>query len=270
MTGSLRPVTVIAAFLLLLGCSFSHAAQTLTLSLETPTLGAKQGSSPSTAKQAPKTNTVRVGRVGTVRVSTAYIYKSKSSKARRYATVKADTPLAVVKEEGSWYGVLMTNGTIGWIPRKNVKMTGYELVKAKPDKSRGSLTSRGGTTHFASGSELIRTAMRYSGIPYVYGGTNPARGMDCSAFVRSVFSQHGVKLPRTAREQARTGIPVPFDQLQPGDRLYFACNNPYIDHCGIYAGNGSFVHCSRSRKGVGIDSLASDFYWRSLVTARRS
>jgi cell wall-associated NlpC family hydrolase len=105
---------------------------------------------------------------------------------------------------------------------------------------------------------------------YIYGGTNPATGMDCSAFVRMVFGQYNVKLPRTAREQALVGQTVPFDQLQPGDRLYFSCRNSYIDHCGIYAGNGHFVHCSASRNGVGLDSLASDFFWRSLVVAKRS
>ena len=112
--------------------------------------------------------------------------------------------------------------------------------------------------------------MQYAGVPYVYGGTSTTSGMDCSAFVRSVFGQYGVNLPRTARAQAQVGASVPFDQLQPGDRLYFACKNPYPDHCGIYAGNGYFIHCSARKGGVAIDSLATDFFARSLVTARRS
>ena len=95
-------------------------------------------------------------------------------------------------------------------------------------------------------------------------------GMDCSAFVRMVFGQHGFSLPRTAREQAGVGQTVTVDQLQPGDRLYFSCKNPYIDHCGIYAGGGYFVHCSSSRGGVAVDSLSSSFYWRNLVIAKRS
>jgi len=88
--------------------------------------------------------------------------------------------------------------------------------------------------------------------------------------VRTVFGRLGVTLPRTAREQAGVGQTVAFDQLQPGDRLYFSCKNPYVDHCGIYAGGGYFVHCSSSRGGVAVDSLAADFYWRSLITAKRS
>lgn len=275
---------------LLYACSHSYASETLTISLETPdqtaptdaakasapgvpALSAAPGAKPaqSTETTANDAQTVKVGRVAVVQVPTAGIYRTKSSAGSKYATVKAETPLAVVREEGDWYGVLMVNNEVGWIARDCVKMTGYELVTSRKDLARGQTTSRGGQLTRADLPEtaIIKTAMQYSGVRYVYGGTDPATGMDCSAFVRMVFAQHGVTLPRTAREQALVGQSVPIDQLQPGDRLYFSCKNSYIDHCGIYAGNGYFVHSSRSKNGVGIDSLASDFYWRSLVIARR-
>lgn len=272
------------AVVLVAGPAFA-TDQTLTLTLEAPSLssstGAQTSSSTPAAKQPAKKaeNTgdkVTVGEVGTVCVSIAYLYKSKSSSAGIYTSVKEETPLAIVRNEGDWYGVLMNNGNIGWIPKKNVRMSGYNLVADKSDLSRGSYTSRGGETmrsnalSASGGNELIKTALQYAGVRYVYGGTNPSTGMDCSAFVQMVFRQHGIKLPRTAREQALVGETVPFDQLQPGDRLYFRCKYSYIDHCGIYAGNGYFIHCSVSNKGVGVDSLASDFYWRSLVVAKRS
>jgi len=207
-----------------------------------------------------------------VQVSAAPIYQARSTSAPRFTVVKGDTPLAITREEGNWYGVLMVNGDTGWILRQAVKLTGYDLVAEKPAARRGSLTARGGQAPrpgFVSDG-VVRAALQYSGTRYVFGGNDPDSGMDCSAFVRMVFGQYGVNLPRTAREQAQIGASVPFDQLQPGDRLYFSCKNSYVDHCGIYAGNGYFVHCSSSRNGVAVDSLASDFYWRSLVTARRS
>lgn len=257
----------------------AFASQTLTLSLEEPELSASVSKPPvekpvnsATPKQEPpKENTVTIGRVGMVSVASATIFTAKSYKSKKYAVVKSDTPLAVVKEEGNWLGVLMTNGALGWISTSSVKMTGYELVTQKKDIARGSLVSRGGDPERGSWAErLINAALKYSGVRYVYGGTNPDSGMDCSAFVRMVFKQFGVSLPRTAREQAQIGATVPVDQLEPGDRLYFSCKNSYIDHCGIYAGNGYFVHCSASKKGVAVDSLASDFYWRSLTVAKRS
>lgn len=261
--------------LLAVACSAVYAGQTLTLGLQTPSLGGPSASTPPPAVEKQpeaKKATVKVGRVGLVTAASASIYQSKSSSSRLYANVKAETPLAIVREEDQWLGVLMANGATGWIKTDFVKFIGYDLVSKKSEPSRGAEPSRGMPTNRSgvADSDIIRTAMQYAGVPYVYGGTSPTAGMDCSAFVRSVFSQYGVRLPRTAREQSRVGVDVPGDQLQPGDRLYFACKNPYPDHCGIYAGNGYFVHCSASKKGVAIDSLGKDFFSRSLVAIKRS
>lgn len=267
----------------MLACASAFASQTLTINLETPSLG--KSDPPSTAASATKAattpkatptlgnTTVKIGHVGLVVSPTAVIYQSKSSSSRAYARVKAETPLAITREEdGTWFGVLMANGATGWIKRESVKLIGYDLVAKKSDVDRATATSRSADASrgVLPESSIIRTAMQYAGVPYVFGGTSTASGMDCSAFVRSVFGQYGVNLPRTAREQAQVGSSVPFDQLQPGDRLYFSCKNPYPDHCGIYAGNGYFIHCSSRKRGVAIDTLASAFYARSLVAARRS
>ena len=266
--------------IIILLCSSVNASQTLTLSLETPgldgsaakTASAAKAASAPTEKKAVQKNTVKVGLVGIIQVTSANIYKEKVANGRKYSTVKAETPLAIVKDEGDWYGILMTNGLVGWVAKKNVKLTGYELMSAKPEETRGNTTSRGGQIDRigAWAQQLIEVASRYTGIPYVFGGNNPSTGLDCSAFVQTVYRQFGVKLPRTSRQQAIVGDSIPFDQLQAGDRLYFSCKNSHIDHCGIYAGNGYFVHCSKSRNGVGVDSLSSDFYWRNLVVAKRS
>jgi len=261
-------------------CSSAFCAQELTLNLETPSLGngarsaappAVQSTPPPTTAKSSQPPTVKIGRVGIV-TSSAAIYQSKSASSRLYARVTAQTPLAVIREERDWLGVLMVNGATGWIPSRCVKLIGYDLVAKKSDLDRGSVASRGMSVPRGTmaDTEIIRAAMSYMGVPYVFGGTSPMTGMDCSAFVRSVFKQFGVSLPRTAREQAQVGMGISFDQLQPGDRLYFACKNPYPDHCGIYAGGGYFIHCSASKKGVAVDSLGSGLFARSLVAARRS
>lgn len=256
------------------------AEQTLTLALDPPQLEtSKSATSPQpNAKQAAASaadapnKMPTVGRVGTVQAATATIYRSRSTTGGKFATVKADTPLAIVKEEGDWYGVLMVNGATGWIARSAVKMTSYELVSKKPIFDRSTAVSRGGagSRPGSFGEALIQTALQYEGARYLFGGTDPNKGIDCSAFVRLVFSHYKISLPRTAREQALVGTTVPFDELKPGDRLYFSCKNSYVDHCGVYAGGGYFVHSSVTRGGVAVDSLASDFYWRSLVVAKRS
>lgn len=262
---------------LVFGCAPVFAAQSLTLNLESPTLEQSTSTpvvSSKTTISPPKASgaTVKIGRVGLVSEPTALIYKSRSSSGGVYAKVVANTPLAVTREDDAkWLGVYMVNGATGWVSRSSVKLIGYDLMAKKSDVDRATATSRSAIgSRVLPESDIIRTAMAYAGVPYVYGGTSPVSGMDCSAFVRSVFGKYGVNLPRTARAQAQTGVGIPYDQLQPGDRLYFACKNPYPDHCGIYAGNGYFIHCSSSKKGIAVDALSSEFFSRSLVAARRS
>ncbi len=263
---------------LMLACTCCFAAQSLTLSLETPALSKQGSSSSSAASTTPpppvkkSSDVVKIGRVGLVTAPLAPIYKSRSTSSHVYAKVKAETPLAVTHEQDpDWLGVYMVNGATGWIARGSVKLIGYDLMAKKSDVDRATSASRAGLdTRSLPESDIIRTAMQYAGVPYVYGGTSPVSGMDCSAFVRSVFRQYGVSLPRTAREQAQVGMSVPYENLQPGDRVYFACKNSYPDHCGIYAGNGYFVHCSASKRGIAVDSLGSGLFARTLVAARRS
>lgn len=212
--------------------------------------------------------TVVLGQVGVVAAEKSIVRASRSAKAKRIATVRKNTPVAVVKIVDDWYGVLMNSGDIGWIYREDVDLTEYELVASKSDVA-GITGKTGGDTTALWKSDVVRRALQYTCVYYSFGGTNVSGGIDCSAFVRAVFRQYGVSLPRTAREQAKVGRSVPFNQLQAGDRLYFQCHNPYIDHCGIYAGRGFFVHCSKSRNGVGIDNLGKKPYGGWLVVAKR-
>jgi cell wall-associated NlpC family hydrolase len=99
----------------------------------------------------------------------------------------------------------------------------------------------------------VREAMRYLGLPYLYGGSLPSTGFDCSGFVMYVFAKFGVNLPHFAAYQADLGIPVPFDLLQPGDLVFFG--SP-IHHVGMYAGNGLFIHSPHTGDVIKISVLA--------------
>lgn len=224
--------------------------------------GAPASSPPSTSPaQVPSTQqpeAPKVGQIGVVASPYANIYRDRSRSGRVFSAAKKGTPVAIVSSHPKWYGVLMANGWTGWLESKHIKLTNYLLVASQNPKS------------YAHATSIISTANGYMGVPYIMGGTNPSRGMDCSAFVQQVFARNGISLPRTARTQARVGSPVPLDQIRPGDRLYFSCKNSYIDHCGIYIGGGQFIHCSASHGGVAIDSLAKNYYWQNLITVRRS
>ena len=105
---------------------------------------------------------------------------------------------------------------------------------------------------------IIATGKKYMGVPYVFGGTTPS-GFDCSGFVQYVFNQHGIRIPRLADEQYKLGKSVKTDELIPGDLVFFSTYEPGASHCGIYLGDGQFLHTSSS-KGVRIDRL-DNTYW---------
>ncbi|HEX2092966.1 MAG TPA: C40 family peptidase [Longimicrobiaceae bacterium] len=80
---------------------------------------------------------------------------------------------------------------------------------------------------------------------YLFGGTDPERGFDCSGFTRYLMRALNVQLPRTAEEQARVGREVPREvsRLRVGDLLTFG-RGGRITHVGIYIGDGRYVHAS--------------------------
>jgi cell wall-associated NlpC family hydrolase len=106
---------------------------------------------------------------------------------------------------------------------------------------------------------ILMTAKKYIGVPYSFGGTTP-RAFDCSGYLQYVFAQNGISFPRTADEQYKLGLKASQNQLEAGDLVFFTTYEPGASHCGIYLGNGKFIHASSS-KGVRIDEL-SNSYWQ--------
>ena len=115
-------------------------------------------------------------------------------------------------------------------------------------------------------ARLLNIALRFGGVPYVWGGATPA-GFDCSGFVQYVFGQVGVNLPRTADVQYELGRKVMKTDLQPGDLVFFETYEPGASHDGIYVGDDRFV-AANSGTGVAVAAL-SDPYWSSRYLGAR-
>ena len=129
------------------------------------------------------------------------------------------------------------------------------------DRFTGSVLSR--TSRIAQ--QLTRSAMRFLGVPYVFGGTSTS-GFDCSGYVQHVFAMLGIGLPRTADAQYDAGRPA-VGGPRPGDLVFFDTYGG-VSHVGIYLGHGKFVHASSSH-GVMVSHL-SESYWASrYVGAKR-
>ncbi|HEX5275262.1 MAG TPA: C40 family peptidase [Candidatus Rubrimentiphilum sp.] len=113
---------------------------------------------------------------------------------------------------------------------------------------------------------LTRSALRFLGTPYVFGGTS-GYGFDCSGYVQHVYAMLGVHLPRTADAQYYAGRRT-VGGIRIGDLVFFQTYEPGPSHVGIYLGHGHFAHASSSH-GVMVSSL-SDSYWSArYIGAKR-
>ncbi|MFL5964847.1 MAG: NlpC/P60 family protein [Gaiellaceae bacterium] len=110
--------------------------------------------------------------------------------------------------------------------------------------------------------EAATVAMKYLGVPYVWGGATPS-GFDCSGLVMYVYAQLGISLPHYAAGQYGFGTPVSRDQLQPGDLVFF----DGLSHVGIYIGGGQMVHAPQTGDVVKISPLSE--FGAGYIGARR-
>jgi cell wall-associated NlpC family hydrolase len=107
-------------------------------------------------------------------------------------------------------------------------------------------------------AEMARTLTDYAKTlqdvtAYQFGGNNFPYEVDCSSWVQGIYGKFGVKLPRTSREQAKTGVPVTFEDLQEGDLMFFAANGgKTITHVGIKLADTYWISNLNSKSGVKI------------------
>ena len=108
---------------------------------------------------------------------------------------------------------------------------------------------------------------RWKGIRHRLGGTGN-QGIDCSGFVKTAYKDvFNINLPRTTKAQVRQGKSVSFNELQPGDLVFFKPPN-YPRHVGIFLSRSQFVHASKT-KGVTISKIDAHYWGKYYWTARR-
>ena len=104
-------------------------------------------------------------------------------------------------------------------------------------------------------SQVVNYALQFVGGRYVWGGNDPHTGADCSGFVKYVLSHvAGVGLPRTSREQAKTGRSIKSSEMRPGDLIFYTNSKGTVNHVAMYIGNGQIVHAASRRSGIKIST----------------
>lgn len=113
------------------------------------------------------------------------------------------------------------------------------------------------------GNHVLKTAFSQVGKPYRYGGSNPETGFDCSGFVKWVYGQYGIGLPRSSGDMMSKGTTVARKDLKPGDLVFFG-KRKRITHVGIYTGDNKYIHSPSSGKTIresSIDDRARGEYY---------
>ena len=117
--------------------------------------------------------------------------------------------------------------------------------------------------------EIVRTAARYKGTPYRWGGTSPKSGFDCSGLTKVVYQLNGLDLPRTSRQQWGAGKPIRRKELSKGDLVFFATGKRgRVSHVGIYTGDGKFLHAPGRGKPIREASLETKYFRKRYLGAR--
>ncbi len=125
--------------------------------------------------------------------------------------------------------------------------------------------SAGSDEAYGLGAIVVHDALRYVGVPYVWGGASP-HGFDCSGFTWYVYHLAGISIPRTADIQFAQGRPIAGDPI-PGDLVFFQTYDYGASHVGIYLGNGQFVNSIGD--DVHIASFNSYYFRSRYLGARR-
>lgn len=196
-----------------------------------------------------------------------------------YGVVTAETGVKL-RKEASLISHILT--VLPYGTEVNVDRVGQEWVRIVTDGglkgyvSAEYLSVREGVKTTRSlgtgkGADVVAYGKQFIGTPYVWGGTNLTKGVDCSGFVYSVYKNFGITLNRSSFSMATQGTEVSKANLQAGDLVFFnSGGNSRISHVGIYCGDGTYVHSTDGKgNGVTVTDLNSGYSANTYVTARR-
>lgn len=155
-----------------------------------------------------------------------------------------------------FYKVQTPSGRTGYV--KATEFTDFSAWAAKTD---------------ASGKSVIKTAEKFVGVPYLWGG-NSIKGVDCSGLVWSSYFMNGIILPRNCSQMVQCGAEVPLYCLEPGDLLFFGKKAEGDEpekatHVAIFLGNAMMIHASGMVRKNSIDPSKENCYEREILHARR-
>ena len=207
-----------------------------------------------------------------IKEATVNVRREANTSSEIVTSLPMNTAVVVETEDAGWSKVNV-NGVSGYIATSLLSATKQEtsrsstVRKSTDTQVQEQTTANESATSSGNGAAVVAKAKSFIGSKYVYGGSSPSTGFDCSGFTSYIYKQFGVSLNRTAAGQYSNGTAVSRANLQPGDLVMFGKSG--INHVAIYAGGGMIVHAASSSRGVTTDTINSGYYNNNYVGARR-
>jgi cell wall-associated NlpC family hydrolase len=219
--------------------------------------------------------------------------ESYDASSKRLTLLDLETMVKVVGVYKKWYKVEY-NGLTGYVRSDYIRImvsdppkqpeSATPLIEAdtssssnpkpsatpKPAAQTVSYTDSTGELSFdeSTSGKLAEFALTLIGTKYVYGGSTPSGGFDCSGFVMYVYKQFDINLPHGSSSQSTKGTKIDRDSLKVGDVVFFGPGNT-VNHAGIYLGDGVFVHASSAGGNVKLNNLSDSYYKTTYKSASR-
>ena len=239
-----------------------------------------------------KGEVLKIGKVITIPSNKkTHIAKSHRTHTKKYIVKRGDSLTTIAKR---YHTTIAKLAELNHISSKSLLKVGHSIkvpishkihyAKKTRHSKRLAKTLRKKVSKFAvndivftsryaapKAKKMIQLAKNKLGKRYVWGATG-SNAFDCSGLTTYVCKLNGINLPRRAIAQSKVGKYVPRSQLKPGDLIFFDTSKHrrgYVNHVGIYIGNGKFIHASSAKHKVTITSLNKPFYSQRFKVARR-
>ena len=248
-------------------------------------------------------------KIAYIKYDTVNLREKASTSSKSLAKLKINDEVTVIEEVDSVWSKVEADGKTGYISTDLLAEKKQEEKKTETSKENNT-TSRDGettsreestttqkektttkkeetttkntetttskkeetTSNKVTGEDIVAYAKKYLGYKYVYGGTSPSTGFDCSGFTYYVYKHFGYTLSRSSVSQATNGTKVEKKDLQPGDLVIYKNKSlTRIGHVGIYIGDNKMIHASEPGVGViitDIDSKAHKYPQRYVMGRR--
>ncbi|MEF3273544.1 MAG: SH3 domain-containing protein [Chloroflexus sp.] len=217
--------------------------------------------------------------VGAVLENSVNLRKGPGSAYDRIGSVNAGTQVKLLARHKDWYRVELPSGTKAWIYAELLGVTPMAArrvpytndIPALPNRNR---FASSGPVNIPASGDVASYAVQFVGYRYVWGGSSPRTGFDCSGLTSYVYRQFGVNLPHSAAGQFSTrygAVISSMSNLAPGDLMFFANTGRRrgITHVAIYIGNGQMVHAMTPAYGVQISGIWGSYWTSRFVGAIR-